>query len=146
MRASLLSLSAIVALLVAAPASATITWSTDTTLPALVARVAKASCTTGTETAPTLSTDGLLLTGVVAVSVTIEASAAMTANGKLLAYSRNPITGTWARVPDLDLTVAAVAAQTFSRLVSSPSVSSLAFVPSGIGTVTSTVYVTGYFR
>jgi hypothetical protein len=118
------------------------TWTTDTTVPTNQATVAKAVCTTGTESAPTLVTEGLDLWALTGCTVNAEAAAAMTAGGKLLAYTWNPVTSRWNPVSDgsLDLTVSAVQYQAFSGLTVTADIGRIAWVPSGVGQAV-TIYI-----
>jgi hypothetical protein len=123
------------ALLVVLPslALATTTWTVDATVPANQATVAKAVCTTGSESAPASATDGLDLWALRGFTVHAEAAGAMTAGGKLLAYSWNPVTARWNAIPDLDLTVAAVQYQSFAGFSVAADIGRVAYVPSGVG-------------
>lgn len=123
---------------------ASTTWSTTPT-------GAKAVCTTGSESAPTLVTEGLRLdasnSGVRAVkSFTVHAETAgtMTAGGVLQAYLWNPTgnsgNGQWNRAPDLDLTVSALASQAFPGFTVTSPVGRIAYVPSGVGLAV-TIYI-----
>jgi hypothetical protein len=132
---------AVLALLAFTPARSATTWAEITTLPSW-ARGASATCTTGTESAPAAATDGLDLGSFAGFTVVIEGSGAMTAGGSLLAYVRNPATGTWARAPDLDLTVAAIQYQAFAGFLVTADLGRVAFVPSGVG-VSSVIYIVG---
>ena len=67
----------------------------------------------------------------------------MTNGGKLNAYAYNGISGNWLRLPDLDLTVQALTSQAFPNIVAPAGKPRIAFVPSGIGTVSGTIYVLG---
>jgi hypothetical protein len=129
-------------LLAPAPALAATTWTTDGTLPAYQAAVSKAVCTTGTESAPTLGTQGLDLWNLTGFAVHAEAAAAMTAGGKLLAYTWNPVTSRWNPAPDLDLVVSALQYQSFAGFQITAGIGRVAFVPSGVGQAV-TIYVVG---
>lgn len=142
MRARLLAAIAVCAVL-SSSAGATTTWSQETAFPL----VSKLVATTGTETGnlPTASTAGLSLSEVRGFTVHVEAAAAMTAGGTLLAYMWNPVTERWNRVADgsLDLVVSAVQYQTFSGFeVTGNSPQRIAYVPSGIGQA-STIWIFG---
>lgn len=126
----------------AGSASAATTYTQDTTLPENFVRVSKVVATTGTESAPAAATDGLNLYGITGFSVTIEAAGAMTAGGLLLAYVRHPVSGVWARAPDLDLVVSALTNQAFPGFVVTSDMGRVAFVPSGVGQG-ATIYVAG---
>jgi hypothetical protein len=134
---------ALLALALAVPSYATETWAKG----ARGAFSAVATCTTGTgtEAAPTTSTSaGLSLAGIHGFTVHIETSGTMTAGGKLLAYLFNPETGNWTPVSDgsLDLTVSAVASQSFSGFAVYGGGGRIAYVPSGVG-VASHIYIVG---
>lgn len=132
------TLFAAVALLLSLPAYATITWtSADNGL------VSIASCTSTTESAPTLVTEGLSLAGVKGIVVVIETAGTLTAGGVLQAYIWNDSAGTpsWVRVPDHDLTVQALAKQAFSGFAVTSPRGRIAFIPSGVG-LASTIYIT----
>lgn len=130
------------AVALAAPAFAATTYTQDTTVPENFVRVSKVVCTTGSESAPAAATDGLSLYGLTGFSVTIEAAGAMTAGGVLQAYVRHPVSGVWARAPDLDLVVAALTNQAFGGFTVVADMARIAFVPSGVGQG-STIYVSG---
>lgn len=121
------------ALLVPTLAFGSTTWTTDTTLETFVARVVKAACTTGTESAPTLVSQGIDLLGLAGCAVHAEAAAAMTGGGKLLAYVWEPVVGRWNAAPDLDLVVSAIQYQAFAGITVPADVGRLAYVPSGVG-------------
>lgn len=112
-----------------------ITWS------ATGARSAKAVATTATESAPA---DGLtpaeglgaILSDAKGYYVCVEADSGQTLSGagSLLAYLWNPLTGVWARTPDLDFTVTASATRGMGFL-GAEVVSGrgrIAYVPSGV--------------
>ena len=124
--------------LFALPAAATTTWS----IPSSPYRVAKAVTTTGTESAPSGTTEGIALSGLSGVNVYVIASSAMTAGGTLLAYVLDPVTAAWYRDPDLDLTVSALTTQTWGGWQINGGAGRLAYVPSGVG-VAVTLYVVG---
>lgn len=130
---------ALVVALAAAPAFAATTWTADTTTPY---RTSKAVCTTGTEAAPSVATQGLPLNGLAGFTVHAEAAAAMTAGGVLQAYLWNPVTARWNRAPDLDLTVSAVQWQSFAGFQVAAGTGRIAYVPSGIGQAVN-IYVIG---
>lgn len=129
-------------LLVPAVALATTTWTIDTTVGSNQATVAKAVCTTGSESAPTLVSEGLALWDLRGCDVHAEAAAAMTAGGKLLAYTWNPVSARWNPISDgtLDLTAAAVQYQAWSGLTVSADIGRIAWVPSGVGQAV-TIYI-----
>lgn len=126
--------------LFALQAQATTTWSNGSS-----ARVSIATCTTGTESAPTLATQGLELANVSGFSVVAETAGTMTAGGVLQAYLYNPESSSWSRSPDLDLVVQALAKQAFSGFQVTSYAGRLAYVPSGVG-VAVTIYIVGTFR
>lgn len=80
-------------------AQATCTWSS------IDAYSAKVVCTTGTESAPTLVTEGVSL-NMLAFTLAAEADASQTiTSGSWAAYLWIESAGGWARAPDLDVTV-----------------------------------------
>lgn len=133
------------ALALAIPVLATTTWSEPTNLPSYV-RVSKAACTTGTETSHTATAAGLDLAGLKGFVVMAKTCSAftgstcsavggnMTAGGKLQAWIRNPVTSSWARAPDLDITVTAVAEEAYPGYTVSMPFGTIAFDPNGVGT------------
>lgn len=122
--------------LAALPAAASCTWTYS-------GHTAVGTCTTGTESTLAAS-DGLPLVDWRAfsgVSVYAETAGTMTAS-VLQAWAQNPVTGAWMRVPDLDLTVQALAKQGwFGLSVPSPT-GRIAWLPSGTGLAT-TIYIIG---
>lgn len=138
----LISLLVVAALAVPIAVPATTTWAEITGL-ASNARGATATCTTGTESAPSASTAGISLRGTKGLLISVKTASGgnMTAGGKLLAYVLNPSTGAWAPVSDgsLDLTVSAVPEQAFSGFTVTADIGSIAWEPSGVGTAV-TVY------
>jgi hypothetical protein len=124
-------------------ASATTTWSTGSS-----ARVSVATCSTGSESAPTLATHGLALGQVSSFTVVAETAGTMTAGGVLQAYYYNPESASWVRAPDMDLIVQALAKQAFPGFQVTSNVGRgerIAFIPSGVG-VAVTVYIVGSLR
>lgn len=112
------------------PAFAATTWST----PAGGSR-AIATCTTGTEAAPSAWSDGLPLWGIKGFAVHITAGGA-TAAGTLQAYLYNSETGAWSRTPDLDLAVpAGVTSYAWSGFAVTARAGRIAFLPNGLGAV-----------
>jgi hypothetical protein len=107
----------------------------------------KTVCTTGTEQAPTLASEGISLDGVGACGVKLEADAdkTLSGSGDLLAYLYDDITGRWGRCPGLDLTsvVSGLRQEAFTGFqVISPR-GRIAYVPSAV-TVSSggvTIYI-----
>lgn len=65
---------------------------------------AKATYSTGSESAPTLVTEGMSLVDVTAFGVHIEAGSAFGSSASLVAYLWNDVSGVWNRAPELDLT------------------------------------------
>jgi hypothetical protein len=101
----------------------------------------KAVCTTGTELAPTLVTEGMSLEGVSGFVVHAQAAGAMTAGGKLLCHLWNTKTLRWNPCPDLNLTVVAAQYQSFVGFAVPAPVGRVSYVPSGVG-VAVDVYIT----
>jgi hypothetical protein len=130
------------ALAPARSARATTTWAE---IPGLAsnARGVSATCTTGSEAAPSAATAGIALRGAKGLSVTVKTASGgnMTAGGKLLAYALNPATSTWGRIADgsLDFTVSAIPEQPFTGLTVTADIGSVAWVPDSVGTAV-TVY------
>ena len=97
-----------------------------------------ATCTTGSESAPTLVTDGLSLEGVEAAAVHVESTAAAFSAGTLQAYLWNPNgytdgSGQWNRCSDLDLTVTAgLAGQAFAGFKIDGPMGRIDFRPNGL--------------
>ena len=133
-------------LLVAATAMATTTWTSKTggDFPS-----STAVTTTGTEAAPTATTDGFSLDGLAGFTVHLESvpngdgGVLNFSAGTLLGYLYNPVSGAWNRASELDLTVAAGAptAAYTGFTVSNPN-GRVAWVPSGVG-VAVRVYIEG---
>lgn len=103
-------------------------------------------CTSGTESTLTASSaEGLklnaLFSKIAGLSVHAETAGTMTAGGTLQAYVQNPATGNWNRAPDLDLTVQALARQSFVGLQIVNQMGRIAWLPSGTGLAT-TIYIT----
>ena len=127
------------------PALAGTTWTTPKN------NVSKLVCTTDTESAPTLVSEGLALSRVnkkplVTIEVHIETAGTLTVNTVVLAYLWNPISAQWNRASDLDLTIkaAAAASEAFASFVVTRSYtgSRIAYVPNGIGAAP-TIYIIG---
>ena len=141
-----LLLAALAALAVAFPVLATTTWAEIETSAFSNVRGVTATCTTGSEAAPSAATAGLGLRGLKGLSVTVETASGgnMTAAGKLVAYVYNPTSSSWAPVSDgtLDLTVSAVPKQAFSGFSVTADYGRIAWEPSGVGTAV-TVYIVG---
>lgn len=128
---------AVLSVVIPLAAEAACTWtSTD--------RGVQGVCDT-TPVAPSGS-DGLALGGalftpnVKAYVVHAETAGTMTAGGTLQAYLLNPVTSNWNRAPDLDVTVQALARQTFTGLSVNVSQGRVAYVASGVG-VTVNIYI-----
>lgn len=116
--------------------AATTTWANNK-------RTAIITADSGTETMVSTTTVGLDLTGVEGVNVILKTSAAATAGGILQAYVLNVETGTWARAADLDLTATATTNQTWPALWVAVRRGRLYYNPSGVGSVTTTIYLVG---
>jgi hypothetical protein len=112
-----------------------ITWSSTGT------RSAKAVCTTGTESPPSDSLTppdgaGATVADAMGYYVCVEADSGQTLSGagSLKAYAWNPLSGVWARVPDLDLatTTATIRGLGFigNEVISRRG--RIAYVPSGV--------------
>ena len=126
------------ALLLPLAAEATCTWT-------ISSNIATGTCTTGAETGtPPTANEGLPLVdwrSYTGISVYAETAGTMTAS-TLAAYAKNPATGSWIRVPDLDLTVQALAKQGwFGLSVPSPA-GRILWLPVGTGVAT-TIYIIG---
>jgi hypothetical protein len=106
-------------------------------------RTAMAAFSTGTESAPTGTAVGISLTDIVGVNVILNTSSAATAGGTLQAYTYNPESGAWGRVPDLDLTAIAATNQSWPGLFVPVQRGRVTWVPNGIGTVSGVVYIVG---
>jgi hypothetical protein len=125
------------------PVFATTTWTVVQD-----AGYALAACTTGSEAAPTLVTQGLKLDGMRSITVSAEASVALTAaSAGLKAYLWNPISAQWNRAPDLDLTTVNVTDQSWAAFSVSGALkgSRVAWVPDGAGQAVS-IYIMGAKR
>jgi hypothetical protein len=97
----------------------------------------------GTQAAPTVATDGLDLKGLAGVTVMLKTASNATAGGTLQAYVLNPETSAWYRVPDLDLTATATTVQSWPGLYVPVPKGRVYWVPSGIGSVVTTIYLIG---
>ena len=106
-------------------------------------RTAVITADSGTETMVTSTSVGLDLTDLTGVVVMLKTSAAATAGGILQAYLLNPETGIWNRAADLDLTATATTAQTWPALWVAVRRGRLYYNPSGVGSVTTTIYLAG---
>lgn len=104
-----------------------------------------ATCTTTTEAAPTLVTEGLSLGGKKGMTVVVESSGTMTAGGTFQAYLWTPSAasgaGAWVRAPDLDLTAQALAKQAWPGFVVSVAQGRIDYRPSGTGALTTTIHL-----
>ena len=98
-----------------------------------------ATCTTGTESAPTLATEGLKLQNLTGIVAFASAASAMTAGGQLQAYVYNLASGSWVRAPDLDLTVQALTGQAWPGFVVTVPTGRIDYRPSGTGQATTIV-------
>ena len=100
-----------------------------------------AACTSGSESAPTLVTEGMALTQtnrrgkVGSLAIHAEAAAAMTAGGFLKCYLWNPVSEQWNECPDLTITVTALQDEAYAGIEVPGAffASRVAFVPSGVG-------------
>jgi hypothetical protein len=126
-------------------ASAATTWSNGAWLFGGPGSTVIATCSTGTESAPTLATQGISLANLAGFVVHAETAGTMTAGGLLKAYLYNAETGSWISAPDLDLTVQALAKQSFSGFTVTAPAGRIAYVPSGVG-VAVTIYIVGTAR
>ena len=109
---------------------------------------ALATCTSGSESAPTLVTEGLKLDGMRSITVSAEASVALTAVAAgLKGYLWSPITEQWNRAPDLDLTTVNVTDQSWASFTVTGALkgSRVAWVPDGAGQAVN-VYIMGAKR
>jgi hypothetical protein len=100
----------------------------------------------GSAAAPTTVADGINLEGLYGVNVIVEASGTMTAGGTLQCYVWNPQSTTWVRNPDLDLTVAALQRQAFAGIFVAAARGRATWVPNGVGSLATTVYMVGGVR
>jgi len=128
-------------------AEATTTWSSESQ-----GLISIATCTTGTESAPTLATQGLELSNISGFTVAVEATVAVDAGfetftaGTLQAYVYNPVSGRWSRDPDLDQSVTAgISGQSYTGFQVPARSGRIAFIPNGLGVaVKITIHGTGY--
>ena len=107
--------------------------------------VAVGTCSTGTETV-LAANDGLKLVdwrSVTGITVFAETAGTMTAS-TLACYAYNPATSSWIRVPDLDLTVQALAKQGWFGLSVPSPLGRVAWLPNGTGLAT-TIYIYGSY-
>ena len=105
--------------------------------------VAIATASSGSESAPTLATEGLSLDGLSGVTVMLKTASNATAGGTLQCYVWNPEALAWYRVPDLDLTAIAATTQSWPGIWIPVSRGRVTWVPNGIGAVVTTVYMVG---
>jgi hypothetical protein len=129
---------AIAALLLPLAASASCTYTTDAG-----SSTTKSVCTTTTEAAPTLVTEGRSLDGLSGLVVIATASSAWTAGGKLNAYIWSPQAAAWVRAPDFDLTVPAATGQAWAGFFIPVPNGRIDYKPAGVGAVTTTIYMIG---
>lgn len=101
-----------------------------------------ATCTSTTESAPTLATEGRPLDGLKGLTVIVTAPGAMTAGGTFQAYLYHQVAG-WVRAPDLDLTAQALAGQAWPGFVVTVPAGRIDFKPTGTGAQTTTIYMVG---
>lgn len=135
-------------LLVAATATATTTWTAGDSGDR---RTATAVTTTGTEAAPTLSTQGFGLSGARGFSVHVESACVLAdggctypafSAGTLKAYLLNPVTNKWGRAPKLDCEVPSASSASCSGYRVEANWGRVAFIPAGLGASTAlNVYV-----
>jgi hypothetical protein len=116
---------------------------TTTTQGVVVPKVVVMAASDGTEDAPTLTTDGLDLTGLSGVTVMLKTSGNATAGGTLQCYVMNPETNSWYRVADLDLTATATTLQSWPGIWVPVARGRVTWIPNGIGSVVTTVYLIG---
>ena len=129
-------------------ALATTTWGTSSTQ----SYTSVATTTTGTEAAPTLSTQGFSLDGMAGFTVYLESvpngdgGVMNFSAGTLLGYAYNPASGNWTRSSDLDLVVpAGVPTASYKGFKVDDQRGRVAWVPSGVG-VAVKVYIVGTAR
>ena len=111
--------------------------------------LSKAACTTGTELAPTLATEGLSLIqqgGVKSLSVVVEANDAVTnlaSGSRLMCFIYNTQTSAWARGNiALDLILVGGSIKEAFPAISVQSYGRIAYVPDNLGTAVD-VYING---
>lgn len=100
-----------------------------------------ATCTSGSESAPTVVTEGMALTQanyrgkVGSLSIHAEAAATMTAGGLLKCYLWNPFSAQWNECPDLTITVTALKDESYAGIEVPGAFygTRVAYVPSGVG-------------
>ena len=107
-------------------------------------RSAKATCTSGTESAPSGATPGVNLTGCKGVNVVVTADTTLSGAGTLKAYVYDADTfNAWVPCPDLDLSVTAssVKGQGFAGIYVPGPRGRVAWVPSGVTYTGTNLYV-----
>lgn len=132
--------SALLALALPLLASAACTYSSGTEWSTRIA-----TCTTTTEAAPTLVTEGLSLGGKRGLTVMVESSGTLTAGGTFQAYlwfqGANSGNGAWVRSPDLDVTAQALARQSWPGFVVTVPAGRIDYRPAGTGAATTTIHL-----
>ena len=119
-----------------------VAWQATTTTSTRGGRTAILTSDSGTESAPTGTSDGLDLWNVSAVSVILKTSG-NASTGTLQCYLMNAETGTWARAAAYDLTATATTHQTWTMVNIPVSVGRIYYNPVGIGSVGTVVYLVG---
>ena len=131
---------ALLALVLPLLASAACTYSSGTEWSTRIA-----TCTTTTEAAPTLVTEGLSLGGKKGMTVAAESSGTMTAGGTFQAYlwiaSAASGAGRWLRAPHLDLTAQALTGQVWPGFAVTVSAGRIDYRPAGTGALTTTIHL-----
>jgi hypothetical protein len=128
---------AILLTLVSTPAFAATTWSSLDSQ----GFVRKAVCTTGTEAAPTLATEGLSAASLASVVVVVESGSAFGAGARLNAYTWNQFSAAWSRQPEADIELdATLKAQTIGPLNPGP-VGRLVYAPSGLAAASTIILI-----
>jgi hypothetical protein len=122
-------------------ASASCTYTTDTG-----SSTTKSVCTTTSEAAPTLVSEGRALDGLAGMFIIATASSAWTAGGTLNAYIWSPQAGVWVRAPDYDLTVPGSTGQAWGAFYIPVPQGRIDYKPAGVGAVTTTIYMVGATR
>lgn len=105
-----------------------------------------ATCTTTTEAAPTLVTEGISLAGLAGLTVVVKSTGTMTAGGTFQAYLWELNSASWVRAPDLDLTAQALAGQAWPGFLITVPQGRLDYKPTGTGANTTTIYLIGASR
>lgn len=128
---------AILLTIVSTPAFAATTWSSLDSQ----GFVRKAVCTTGTEAAPTLATEGLSAASLASVVVVVESGSAFGDGARLNAYTWNQFSAAWSRQPEADIELdATLKAQTIGPLNPGP-VGRLAYAPSGLAAASTIILI-----